>query len=237
MTSMKSCTLVGQHRCRVWTKPSCRDSESVITPFKVGTVVGRGVGDPTMILARVCAMQAYLLVSLAQGSSEEPLGTFNKESEVTSVAATSRTIGLLVPLEDTEGSLRGIWIPLILKETLVPCCQTLTFEVNASSANTKVGFEVWEVKEGVKIDQVKPPKLEEEEEAEEVKEELEVKEKTLTKEAYLASLSLSPQNAVKGKTEVQVQAIVSATGALQVSLREVIRDSSGEAVTATIPVA
>ena len=190
-----------------------------------------------MILARVCAMQTYLLVSLAQASSEEPLGTFNKESEVTSVAATSPTIGLLVPHEDNEGSLGGIWIPLILKETLVPCRRTLTFEVNASSANTKVGFEVWEVKEGVKIDQVKPPKFEEEEEAEEVKEELEVKEKTLTKEAYLASLSLSPQNAVKGKTEVQVQAIVSATGALQVSLREVIRDSSGEAVTATIPVA
>ena len=211
-------------------------TESVITPFKAGTVVGGGVGDPTTILARGCALQAHLLVSLAQASSEDLLGTFNKESEVTSVAATSRTIGLLVPHQDAEGSLGGIWIPLILKETPVPCRRTLTFEVDASSANTKVGFEVWEVKEGVKIDQVKLPKLQDEEEEEE--EELEeVKEKTLTKEAYLASLSLSPQNAVKGKTGVQVQAIVSATGALQVSLREVVKDGFGEAVAVTIAAA
>jgi len=109
----------------------------------------------------------------------------------------------------------------------------LTFEVDASGADTKVGFELWEVKEGVKIDHVKPQKFEDDEEEEE--EELEqVKDKTLTKEAYLASLSLSPRNPIKGKTTVQVQAIISDTGALQVSFREVIKDGFGEAVTATI---
>jgi len=209
-------------------------TESVITPFKAGTVVGGGVGDPTTILARGCALQAHLLVSLAQTSSEELLDTFNKESEVTSVAATSRTIGLLVPQEDAAGSLGGIWIPLVLKETPLPCRRTLTFEVDASRADTKVGFELWEVKEGVKIDHVKPPKLDDEEAQEDEEELEEVKEKTLTKEAYLASLSLSPKNPIKGKTTVQVQAIVSSTGALDVSFREVIRDGFGAAVTATI---
>jgi heat shock protein 1/8 len=204
--------------------------ESVITPFKAGTVVGGGVGDPTTILARGCALQAHLLLSLAQESSDELLGTFNKDSKVTSVAATSRTIGLLVPHRTATGSLGGIWIPLVLKETPLPCRRTLTFEVDASG---KAGFELWEVKEGVKIDHVKPPKFEDEEEEEE--EELEqVKEKTLTKEAYLVSLSLSPKNPIKGKTTVQVQATVSGTGALQVSFREVIGDGFGEAVTATI---
>ena len=212
-------------------------TESVITPFKVGTVVGGGVGDPTTILARGCALQAHLLVLLVQESSEELLGTFNKESKVTSVAATSRTIGLLVPQEDAAGSLGGIWIPLVLKETPLPCRRTLTFVVDAGGADTKVGFELWEVKEGVKIDHVKPPQFEDEGEAqgEEEEEELEeVKEKTLTKEAYLASLSLSPQKPVKGKTTVQVQAIVSGTGDLEVSFREVIKNGFGEAVTATI---
>ncbi|KAH0826371.1 hypothetical protein J3R83DRAFT_5333 [Lanmaoa asiatica] len=211
-------------------------TESVITPFKAGTVVGGGVGDPTTILARGCALQAHLLVLLAQESSEELLGTFNKESKVTSVAATSRTIGLLVPQEDAAESLGGIWIPLVLKETPLPCRRTLTFVVDASGADTKVGFELWEVKEGVKLDHVKPPKFEDDEEAQEEEEEEleEVKEKTLTKEAYLASLSLSPQNPIKGKTTVQVQAIVSDTGGLQVSFREVIKDGFGVAATATI---
>ncbi|KAG9311204.1 Hsp70 protein-domain-containing protein [Chiua virens] len=122
-------------------------TESVITPFKAGTVV------------------AHLLVSLARESSEELLAAFDKESKVTSIAATSRTIGLLVPQEDSAGSLGGIWIPLVLKETPLPCRRTLRFEVDASEAGAKVGFELWEVKEGVKIDHVKPPKIEEEEEA------------------------------------------------------------------------
>ncbi|KAF9218911.1 actin-like ATPase domain-containing protein [Gyrodon lividus] len=215
-------------------------TESVITPFKAGTVVGGGTGDPTTILARGCAFQAHLLVSLAQESAELQ-GAFNKGSEQTSIAATSKTIGLLVPREDAEGSMGGIWIPLILKETPLPCRRKLIFEVNINSADITVGFELWEVKEGVKIDHVKPPKFEDEEgeeekgEEEEGEEELEeVKEKTLTKEAYLLSLSLSPQHAVGGKTSVQVQAVVSRSGALDVSLREVLKDGLGEAVTASV---
>jgi molecular chaperone DnaK (HSP70) len=212
-------------------------TDSVITPFKAGTVVGGGSGDPTTILARGCAFQAHLLVSLAEESAEL-LAVFDKGSEQTSVAATSRTIGLLVPQADTEGSMGGIWIPLVFKETPLPSRRTLTFEVDVSSADATVGFELWEVKEGVKIDYVKPPKFEDEEDEEEAREEEEeeVKEKTLTKEAYLVSLSLSPQHAAQGKTTVQVQAMVSGSGALDVSLCEVLEDGLGEAVTASVAV-
>ncbi|KIK97915.1 hypothetical protein PAXRUDRAFT_824451 [Paxillus rubicundulus Ve08.2h10] len=205
-------------------------TESVITPFKAGTVVGGGTGDPTTILARGCAFQAHLLVSLAQ-ESPELLGSFSKGSDQTSVAATSRTIGLLVPREDAEGTMGGIWIPLVFKETPLPCRRTSTFEVDVSGADATVGFELWEVKEGVKNDHIKLPKFEDDE-GEEAEEE--VKEKTLTKEAYLLSLTLSPQYAVGGKTIVQVQAVVSGSGALDVSLREVLKDSLGAAVTASV---
>ncbi|KIJ64049.1 hypothetical protein HYDPIDRAFT_91174 [Hydnomerulius pinastri MD-312] len=209
-------------------------TESVITPFKAGTVVGGGIGDPTTILARGCALQAHLLVSLAQESAELQ-GAFTKGIAQTSIAATSRTIGLLVPQEGAERSMGGIWIPLVLKETPLPCRRALTFEVDVSGAGAKVGFELWEVKEGVKIDHVAPPKFEDDEEEEEEEEELEeVKEKTLTKEAYLVSLSLSPQHAVKGKTTVQVRAVVSENGAIDISLREALKDGFGDAVTASV---
>ncbi|KAF9231744.1 Hsp70 protein-domain-containing protein [Melanogaster broomeanus] len=209
-------------------------ADSVITPFKAGTVVGGGSGDPTTILARGCAFQAHLLVLLAEESAEL-LAVFDKGSEQTSVAATSRTIGLLVPQGDAEGSMGGIWIPLVFKETPLPSRRTLTFDVDVSGAGATVGFELWEVKEGVKIDFIKPPKFEDEEdEEEEAQEEEEVKEKTLTKEAFLVSLSLSPQHAANGKTTVQVQAIVSGSGALDVSLCEVLQDGLGEAVTTSV---
>ncbi|KAH7890308.1 Hsp70 protein-domain-containing protein [Phlebopus sp. FC_14] len=215
-------------------------AEAVITPFKAGTVVGGGVGDPTTILARGCAVQAQLLVELAKDESMRD--AFAKGSEWAGVAATSRTIGLLVPQEDVEGTMGGIWIPLLLKETPLPCRRTLTLEVAVGTADGKVGFELWEVKEGVQVELTEPPKFDDDEEAEDAQEEedeenemVEVKEKTLTKEAYLVSLSLSPQNVGAGKTRVQVQVTVSAYGATDVSLCEVLKDGRlGDAVSASL---
>jgi len=46
-------------------------AETVVTPFASGTVVGGGVGDPTTILARGCALQAKLVVSLPEETEEE----------------------------------------------------------------------------------------------------------------------------------------------------------------------
>jgi heat shock protein 1/8 len=207
-------------------------TENVITPFKAGTVVGGGSGDPTTILARGCALQALLLVSLSS-ETEEVREAFIKGNGISNVSATSRTIGLLVPqVSAEEGSLGGVWAPLILKETPLPCRRTITVEVDVSGSGDKVGFEFWEVNEGVRIDHVKPQKFDDEEDDEE--EELEVKEKTVFKEAFLASLSLSPSNTFKGKSKVQVQAIIGSNGVIDLSIREVTKDGLGEAVTVTV---
>ncbi|KAJ8597140.1 actin-like ATPase domain-containing protein [Rhizopogon salebrosus TDB-379] len=208
-------------------------TENVITPFKAGTVVGGGSGDPTTILARGCALQALLLVSLSS-ETEEVREAFIKGNGTSNVSATSRTIGLLVPqVSAEEGSLGGVWAPLILKETPLPCRRTITVEVDVSGSGDKVGFEFWEVNEGVRIDHVKPQKFDDEEDDEE--EELEeVKEKTVFKEAFLASLSLSPSNTFKGKSKVQVQAIIGSNGVIDLSIREVTKDGLGEAVTVTV---
>jgi hypothetical protein len=49
-----------------------------------------------------------------------------------------------------------------------------------AEAERHIGMEVWEVKEGIKVDKVKPPKDKDEEE-----EEIEVTEKTIEKEVFL----------------------------------------------------
>lgn len=210
-------------------------TENVITPFKAGTVAGGGIGDPTTILARGCALQAQLLVGLA-GETEEVRQAFIKGNGTSSVSATSRTIGLLVPQLSAEGGLGGVWVPLILKETPLPCRRTVTAEVDVSGSEDRVGFEFWEVSEGVRIEHVKPQKFEDDEDEpqDEEEEELEVKEKTISKEAFLASLSLSRSNPSKGKTKVQVQAIISGNGAVDLSIREVTKNGLGEAVTVTV---
>jgi molecular chaperone DnaK (HSP70) len=212
-------------------------TENVITPFKAGTIAGGGTGDPTTILARGCALQAQLLVSLA-GETEQVRQAFIKGNGTSNVNATSRTIGLLVPqVSAEEGGLGGVWVPLILKETPLPCRRTITVDVNVSGSEDRVGFELWEVSEGVRIDHVKPQKFEDEEDEpqDEEEEELEeVKEKTISKEAFLASLSLSPSNTSKGKTKVQVQAIIRSNGAVDLSIREVTKNGMGEAVTVIV---
>lgn len=208
-------------------------AESVITPFKAGTVVGGGVGDPTTILARGCALQVQLLYTLSRQSADLH-NVFNRGSELTSTTATSRTIGLLVPQEGAEGSMGGVWMPLVLKETPLPCRRTLSFEVDVAESGSKVGFEVWEVKEGVKVDHLPLPRLEDEEPNEDDEEFEEVKQKTLSKEAYLSSLTLSPQHIVEGRTKLQVQVKISSSRDVGLSLREVLEGGFGEAVTATI---
>lgn len=208
-------------------------SGSIITPFKGGTVVGGGVGDPTTILARGCALQAQLLFSLTYESAEVR-NAFITGSEVANIVATSRTISLLVPQGDAGGD---IWIPLVLRETPLPCRRTLTFDMVVSGvAEAGVSLEVWEVKEGVKIDHIAPQTCSGDESNEDEEEELEeVKEKTLTKEARLATLLFSPRHVVKARTKVQAQATMTGSGALDLSLCEVFEGSLGEAVTATIP--
>ncbi|THG97576.1 hypothetical protein EW026_g4444 [Hermanssonia centrifuga] len=215
-------------------------SESIITPFIAGTVVGGGIGDPTTILSRGCVLQAKLIALLAEGTEEERevKKAFTLDSKWTSAKATSKTIGLLFPEEGAEGSLGGQWIPVVLKETALPCRRTIRFEVDLGEGegSKKVGFEVWEAKEGVKVTKEQPTKLdfEDDEDAEE-DEEIEIKEKTVEKENLLTSLLLeakaAKQQQTRWKTKVEVQVVVGEDGSIDISAQEI----GGEKVTAAIP--
>jgi len=203
--------------------------EDVRTPFKAGTVVGGGSGDPTTVLARGCALQAELLTNIANAGGEkvdEITGSFASGSEHTQVKTTSRTIGLLVPVatESAEGSiaeLGGVFVPLVRKETPLPARRRNVFAF-ALSPDSKVGFELWEVAEGIKVDRIKLPAPEPEdgEEPEEEEDEYEeVKSVTLAKEKYLGSVVLE---GVKGSKEAKVEVTVSVSpeGKVEVKARE-----------------
>ncbi|GJE89389.1 hypothetical protein PsYK624_054890 [Phanerochaete sordida] len=76
-------------------------SEDVVTPFIAGTVVGGGVGDPTTLLARGAVLQAKLLATLGEGTSEErevkAAFAFALGHALKNVKATTRTLALLFP--------------------------------------------------------------------------------------------------------------------------------------------
>ncbi|KAI0668764.1 actin-like ATPase domain-containing protein [Trametes maxima] len=221
-------------------------SESIITPFTQGTVVGGGIGDPTTILSRGAALQAKILVQLGESTDEERevKASFTHGHQYTQAKATSKTIGLLFPEEGAEGALGGQWVPVILRETPVPARRIVAFDVDLGEGEgeKKVGFEVWEAKEGVKIEKIKPPKLEHEDgvpEEEEEEEEEEVKEKTVEKESLFTSLSFIAQQAKQAKgrwsTRLEVTVKVGEDGALEVSAVEVGASGKGEKVVATVP--
>lgn len=118
-------------------------NETVSTPFSVGTVVGGGIGDPTTILARGCAVQAALIASIPD-EEEELRKAFERGSEATSVKATPYTIALRFPDETNED---GIWIPVLLRETPLPARRSTQFDIALTDASKKFAFELWEVKE------------------------------------------------------------------------------------------
>lgn len=222
--------------------------ESVVTPFTAGTVFGGGVGDPTAILARGCAVQANLVATLAEGTEEERevKSAFASGSKWTQAKATSKTVGMLFPEENAEGPLGGQWVPAVLKDTAVPCRRTSRFDVDLGEGGgeKRVGFEVWEVKEGVKIENVKPPKDEddvppEEGEEEEEEEEIEVKEKTLEKDALLTSLVFAAKEAKKNGgrwiTTIDVQFVMDDQGGLEISAWEIGPSGRGEKTTVNVP--
>jgi len=238
-------------------------SETVITPFKQGTVVGGGVGDPTTILSRGAVLQAKLLVSLPEGTEEdkEVKKVFTAEgSKWLKAKATSKTIGLVFPEDSGSGAsgdvlgLGGQWVPVLLRETAVPARRTVRFDVDlgeGEGGEKKVGFEVWEVKEGVKIEKEKPPPLEDEdgepikdedgEDEDEEEEEIEVKDKTVEKENLLTSLVLISKEGKKEKgrwrTKLEVQIVAGEDGGLEVSAWEVGKSGKGEKVSVTVAAA
>ncbi|KAH9990761.1 hypothetical protein BJV77DRAFT_1144813 [Russula vinacea] len=195
--------------------------ENATTPFFTGTVAGGGIGDPTTILARGAALQAQ---------DERVRKAFEHESEHVGVKATARTIGVLFPEAAESGGLGGQWIGGIQAETAVPARRTYALEVDLgeyAGGEKLVGLEVWEVKEGVKVEKVKPPKDEDdapESEDEEEEEEVEVVERTISKEVYLGALAVRARQGRKRgsgwRASIEVQFLIEASGKLQVSAYE-----------------
>ena len=218
--------------------------DTTVSPFTSGTVTGGGIGDPTTMLARGCALQARLLSLVGHsGEDEEVRASFDHTSKWSNVSVTSRTIGILFP-EEGAPALGGQWIGLISRETAVPARRTFAFDVDLGevAGEKKIGFEVWEVKEGIKTETIKPSKEDgepEEEDEEEEEEEIEIKEKTIEKDVFLSSLSFEAKQAQQSqsrwKTRVEVQTLVSADGGVEVSIWEVGKQGRGEKASVSSP--
>lgn len=208
--------------------------EDVETPFARGTVVGGGVGDPTTVLARGCAVQAALIASIPDDETNVAMKkAFERGSGSSAVQATSRTIGVLLPNPSaTDSDLGGTWVPIVHKETALPARRTVKFDVELTDESKRLAFEVWEVTESIRVEGVAPPKADPaDDDDEEEDEDLEVKYKVIKKEVYLGAVQadalLGIKTKSKGKevgkwtTSVEVRFIVETTGALKVDFKEV----------------
>ncbi|KAG6827737.1 hypothetical protein H0H92_010615 [Tricholoma furcatifolium] len=207
--------------------------EEVETPFARGTVVGGGVGDPTSVLARGCAVQAALLWGLPKTEEYEAVRkAYERGSSDNQVQATTKTIGVLIPGADNE--LGGEWVPVVHKETALPARRVVRFDVELAQEGPKrFALEVYEVTESIKIDKITPPPIEADEDDEEPEEpeEEEVKTRVVKKDACLgvvqgeALLGIQTKGKTKdaGKwfTTLEVQFVVDVAGTLSVDVREV----------------
>lgn len=197
--------------------------ETMVSPFHVGSVVGGGIGDPTTLLARGAALQAHLLSEL--GSEEVQLhDAFKPGNEHARVHVTAKTIGLILPGDkNEENGLGGKWVEGVPRETPLPYRRIVQFSYEVGDGSKQVGMELWEIDEGVKVEKVKAPKVEDDEDAEEEEEE-EIREKTITKVTQLGSLALEAAHEQKGKprrTLVEVQFVVGQAGGVIVTACEV----------------
>ncbi|KIK64046.1 hypothetical protein GYMLUDRAFT_40278 [Collybiopsis luxurians FD-317 M1] len=218
-------------------------SEDIVTPFSMGTVIGGGMGDPTTVLARGCALQAALIASLT-GEDEDLRKAFLRNSELLNVKTTSKSLGLVFP--DHSGNENGgTWIPLLPSETTLPARRSVTFDISLSEESKRFAFELWEVTEGIQVEKIKPEKVDDEEEEEEEEEEIEVKHKMIVKEALLgaaeaeAALGLKgmakSKDAGKWSTTVNATIIVEASGAVEVSVKEIGKDGAVATIKVSAP--
>ncbi|KAE9387223.1 hypothetical protein BT96DRAFT_1025940 [Gymnopus androsaceus JB14] len=196
-------------------------NEDINTPFSMGTVIGGGIED------------------------EELKKAFERNSELTEVKTTSKILGLVFP-DESRNELGGTWIPLVPAETVLPTRRTATFDIGLSEQSKRFAFEFWEVSEGIRVEKVVPPKGEAvDDEDEEEEEEVEVKHKTLIKEALIgvaeaqAALGIQvkgpSKEAGKWTTTVEATIIVDASGAVDVTVKEIGKDGAVAIVKAPAP--
>ncbi|KAF9070436.1 Hsp70 protein-domain-containing protein [Rhodocollybia butyracea] len=200
--------------------------EDIDTPFNTGTVIGGGIGDPTTVLARGCALQAALIASLTEEDAELAKA-FERGSDLTEVKTTSKTLGLVFP-DDSGNETGGTWVPLLPAETALPARRTATFDIGLSESSKRFAYELWEAVEGIRIEKVKPERIDDEEEEEE---DIEVKHKTTTKETLLGAAQAEAALGIKVKgpskdagkwtTTVEATITVSASGSVDVLVKEI----------------
>lgn len=216
----------------------------VQTPFSRGIVQGGGIGDPTTVLARGCAVQAALLAGLPQSGTAEDRELHDvilgeEGEQVRKVKATTRTVGVLFPVgEEAEGlgedvkALGGVFVPVVQKETALPSRRVVQVAVGVP-AEKRVCLEIWEVKEGIRIEKIKVPLDEDAEEDEEEEEEEEVKHKIISKEVLLGAVELGVKADKVDKAVVKIQFIVGIEGELDVEVSVV--EDAGEVKRVHVP--
>jgi heat shock 70kDa protein 1/2/6/8 len=219
--------------------------EEIETPFSRGTVVGGGIGDPTTILACGAAFQAALISSI-DDSEAELREAFSRETKMNEVKATTRTLGVLFPNKSEEGKeVGGTWIPVILKETALPARRIVSFDAELTDDSKRIAFEVWEVKEGIRVEKIIPSKSDEDDDEDEEDDEIEVRHRTLSKEILLGAIEATAKLGIqikgKGKdkgrwfTRVEVQFIIGIDGSLEVDLKEVGAGLDGATAQLSVP--
>jgi molecular chaperone DnaK (HSP70) len=210
-------------------------NDNISTPFTQGTVVGGGVGDPTTILARGCAIQAALISSIAEDEAELREG-FEKGNTHTDVKVLPRTIALFFP--DSTPAREGTWIPTILKDTPLPTRRTIYFDIGLTENSKHFAFEVWEISEGYRVEKqlVAVDPLSDDEGEPEEPEEVEIKHRLNKKENLLATAHGEALLAIKTKgagpdrakwaTSVEAQVVVLADGKLEIAVKEIGKDGA-----------
>ncbi|KAF9260312.1 actin-like ATPase domain-containing protein [Marasmius fiardii PR-910] len=217
---------------------ACGLREDVVTPFAANTVVGGGIGDPSTLLARGCAVQAGV-ISSTEGLHDEASKTVISEEGV-EAKVTSKALGLLFPSEDDEDQQGGTFVTLVPSGTPLPARRSASVRIpfpSDASEKERVAFEVWEAASRVRVEKVKPQKIvysDDDEEGgddaeEEDEEEEEVKHHSVTRDILLGAAELSADIPLKDPRVVslEVNVLVRIDGSGQV----VVKQTRGREVT------
>ncbi|VDC03201.1 unnamed protein product [Peniophora sp. CBMAI 1063] len=167
-------------------------SDDTFTPFKAGTVQGGGAGDPTTVIARGCALQAALLASLGDDVVKAAFAN-------SSAKTLEKTLALVFPGSEEV-------VPVLPRGSALPARRRVAVEAQVSGG--RLGVELWEAKEGIKVDLITPPKpeLDEGEEEDDYEEDPEeVKEKTIEKETLLSAVEVKTSKTGKPRLEIYVE--------------------------------
>ncbi|KAK7036675.1 Hsp70 protein that interacts with Zuo1p [Paramarasmius palmivorus] len=205
---------------------ACNLREDVVSPFAANTVVGGGIGDPSTLLARGCAVQAGVISALSASGPEGDLRKALIAETGIEARVTSKDLGLLFPSEGDEDQQGGTFVTLVPAETPLPARRIVSIRLPSTEEKERVAFEVWEATTGIKIEKVKPPKVvysDDEEggqEEEEEEEEEEVKHRSVTKETLLgaAEFEASPKN---GAATLEAKIVIRIDGGVEVVVKQV----------------